>query len=207
MKNLLIASVTFSFLLLSCGKEEEKRVPLAEPITETPRYVQEIDWIDSTHRWHPAVDALGSLIDTVGGLFPEGRAARVGFTITPKTTEVWPYVELIFTAPQALSETRQVQFTYKCDKELIVKLSQTDFNAPPEGNGTWSYYQAVVPAANKWTTILLTYNRFSLPDWADESSRKIALNLNHVGAVYFTPRVDAVQGESTLLEIRHFRIF
>ncbi len=193
----VISSLLFVF---GCNPPPPGEKSLSTP-APTPQQSDAINWVDSTSYWHPATDDLGSSIDTAGGLF-QGESARVGFTITPKKSEVWPYVELIFRSPIPLTNTTGLVVNYRCDKPLIVKLSQRDFNAAPEGNSTWSYYQKTLPPSAEWSQVELSYEEFAQPDWATEESRTIPLRLENVTGVYFTPQLDAIRGESALTELK-----
>lgn len=192
-----VALIALATLLGGCGDSSPPQKDELAPVAK--QVAARINWIDSTHYWHPATDPLGSQIDTTGGLFRGGEAI-VGFTITPKTTDVWPYVELIFLPEQSFVGSSQLELAYRSEKPLIVKLSQTDFG--PDGNQTWSYYQTVVPPAQEWTTLLLPYSQFELPDWADDNSRAIPLKLENVKGVYLTPQLDAINGESCTMGVQ-----
>lgn len=192
-----------ALLLLSCSPSSPQRKAAAPEKLAPPS--EKVNWIDSTNYWHPATDALGSTIDTAGGLFKEGFAS-VGFTITPKKSEVWPFVELIFTLPAPLVGKSQLELTYRCDQELLVKLSQSDFGPAPEGNETWSHFQVVVPAAAEWSRLQLPFKTFGFPNWAPEKSRVIPMRLENIQGIYFTPVLDAIAGESSRLEIQTLEI-
>lgn len=165
---------------------------------------QVTNWAMKPSLWHPATDELGSQLDTTGGFFQDS-SLRVQFTITKKTTEVWPYVELIFESPENFQGSQGVELEYQCDQELVVKLFQEDFGPAPKGNDTYSLYQTKVPSSLQWKTLRLNFSDFQFPSWVPEKSKGIAMNLEKTQKIYLTPALDATLGGSSLLRVRGLR--
>ena len=199
-----LALAAFALLCASCSSKPAPRAGSGagdgEALqAESP--LAAVDWADSTALWTPHVDDLGSAVDTTGGFVRNG-ALRVHFTLARRASEAWPFIELIFKSPTTFEGTYGVKLTYKCDQALVVKLFQSDFGPAPEGHGSYSLYQNIVPSSRDWSTIKLRFADFVLPGWADDASRQIPLDLTKSTALYFTPAIDATYGGNTLLEIR-----
>lgn len=162
------------------------------------------NWAMKPTLWHPATDELGSQLDTTGGLFQDS-SLQVQFTITKKTTEVWPYVELIFESPENFQGSQGIELEYQCDQELVVKLFQEDFGPAPKGNDTYSLYQTKVPSSLQWKTLRLNFSDFQFPSWVPEQSKDIAMNLSKTRKLYLTPALDATLGGSSKLQVKGLR--
>ena len=184
------------FLLLGLSSAEEK--------LSSKKSVHFTNAVSIPSQWHPATDDLGSKIDTTGGLY-QGSSLKVQFTITKKTTAIWPFVELIFESPHDFSGSQAIELEYKCDHDLVVKLFQDDFGPAPKGNDSYSLYQTKVPSSTKWKTLRLNYSDFVFPTWVPANSIDIAMNLEKTKKLYFTPALDATQGGTSLLQIRSLR--
>lgn len=159
------------------------------------------NWVASPTLWHPATDDLGSKFDTTGGFFQDS-SLNVTFTITPKTTSVWPFIELIFEAPVTFNGNQAIELVYKCDQDLVVKLFQEDFGPSPKGNDTYSLYQIKVPKSTEWKTIRLKFSDFSFPSWVPKKSKSIAMNLFKTKKLYLTPALDATLGGTSQLKVK-----
>ena len=155
-------------------------------------------------QWRPSVDSHGSTFDT-GTVFISDEAVKVVFTITQRTGNFWPYVELICALGRRLTEVNGMEVSYRTDRPLKVKLSQSDFG--PDGIGTYAHYEYTIPAVEDWETVRLRVDHFEQPSWADEQSRAIPLNMNNVQDIYFVPDLDYTTGDTGTLEIRSFILY
>lgn len=188
---ILIVSL-FLVLFGSCQSknnetESKKEAKLGENLVETGA-------------WRPAADSFGSIFEVAEEVVVDGEI-HIGFTIAKKTEpDMWPYVELICETGAPLTGAQGLEITYKTDKELKIKLSQSDFG--PDGNSTYAHYQIKVDPAGEWTTVTVNFEDFQQPSWAPEEATKIALNLDNVNDIYLVPGVDYDLGDSAVLGVK-----
>lgn len=189
----ILSILLFLFSIVNANDQAKDKTPLSGT-----------NWVSSPTLWHPATDDLGSKFDTTGGFFQDS-SLNVHFTITPKTTSVWPFIELIFEAPVAFNGNQAIELVYQCDQDLVVKLFQEDFGSSPKGNDTYSLYQIKVPKSTEWKTIRLKFSDFTFPSWVPEKSKNIAMNLFKTKKLYLTPALDATQGGASQLKVKSLK--
>ena len=148
-------------------------------------------------KWYPTCDNFGSFVDTSNGFYIDDTIS-VHFGLSAKQDgKDWPYIELVREFSEPIVGTDSIQLTYRCDKDVIVKLYQTDLG--DEGLQSYALYQYIVPRSKTWKTVTIAVKDFREPDWADSASRAVKLNLDNVTGIYFTPNVsDEVGGEAKL---------
>ncbi|MGM0461163.1 MAG: hypothetical protein ACQEQ4_01940 [Fibrobacterota bacterium] len=199
MKSILILSLCIAFF--SCQNDNAE---FDAPEPHTP--AAEADGPNLLHSgadWHPAADTTGSLIDT-GDAMQIDSVITVHFTLAQKTTEEWPYVELICDTEDDFRNTETITITYTCDTPLILKLSQSDFGY--EGNETYAHYEYVLPATEDWSKQTVHISDFEQPEWTPAESRDIPLKLENCDALYLTPQLDPQVGGESTLSVKHLVI-
>lgn len=206
-----IAAVSIILLSAMCNKNQkdnnnEKKTDATTEAT-MPREMN----FDSTQNlvakakeWIPAHDEFGSSYDTSNAILSDSLK-KIHYKLVKKSEgDKWPYIELISIIGGNLNDKKAMKLRYSCSTQLIIKLSQSDFNN--KGNETYSHYQYTVPASDSLNTVLLLFSEFKQPEWTPEESKTIPLKLENVDAVYFTPSVDAEVGGEADLSISEFYI-
>ena len=153
--------------------------------------------------WSASTDRFGSGYTTGDRLISCG-AATVTFNQAAITDRGTPYIELICSLNDNIVNYTGGSITYKCESDLLIKLSQSDFG--PAGNKTYSHYQLRVPKSNEWTTIDFEFDEFSQPDWAPEVSRSIPIVKENVDAIYLVPDLDYTIEQSATLQVKDLRL-
>lgn len=190
----LLFTLTF-FGIASCNSEsDEKEKP---SVKKTENQLYEVSWSAST--------------DTVGSFYKPQKvvvkdsAVTVDFYREPKSEVKNTWIELIASIGKKLTGTDSLKITYKCDKPLIIKLSQEDFGS--NGNETYSHYQHVVSACDNYSTIVVKIKDFEQPDWTPDESKGIDLNLDNVKKIYLTPDVEESSGGKASLSIKSILLY
>ena len=153
--------------------------------------------------WRVGADRVGSRFETGERLINCG-VAEVTFHQAAIADRGFPFVELICALNDNIANYSGGSITYKCDSDLLIKLSQSDFG--PAGNSTYSHYQLLVPASDEWNTVHFNFGEFGQPDWATDESRAIPLITENVDAVYLVPALDYQQEESATLKVKDLRL-
>ncbi|ERP32104.1 hypothetical protein [Chitinivibrio alkaliphilus] len=198
-------------LLFACGEQTPPEIEIDEtPSTEAAEESEAQHSFDPGYNlltsgatWYATSDTLGSIVDTGDALLSED-GATVHFTMTEKTGEEWPYVELIATTEADFIERETVQIAYQCDAPLILKLAQSDFSY--EGDATYAHYEYVLPPSGEITTATVAIADFEQPDWAPEESLETPLLLENVSALYLVPQLNPEVGGESSLSVEYLRI-
>ncbi len=186
MKIRFLTTVLFLLALVSASSAAEENLLYTSPA------------------WYPATDHFASSSDTGNSFFSEGTIS-VDFTLAVKKPDGdWPYVELVCETGAPITGTDSIKVSYKCDTTLVMKLYQTDLGS--EGLQTYALYQIELPSSKEWHTEILAIKDFVQPTWADEKSRAVALNLNNVERIYFTPKISAETGGKSTISIKHLSL-
>jgi len=148
--------------------------------------------------WSASTDTFGSRFLIQDNLVSD-EIVSVEFSIVQKLhSHSWyPYVELICKLPYVLSDSNTITISYKCSRGLIVKLSQSDFGE--NGIASYAHYQFSLPPSIEFTQASLYPQQFQQPVWADSISKKIALNLSNVDAIYLVPDLNYETGDHATL--------
>lgn len=151
--------------------------------------------IHQHHIWEVAVDTFGSTFTTADPFINDERL-KVDFTIATKEGDYFPYVEVKCFPDIDYQTLDKINISYICEHDVIIKLNQSDFSAG--GDNSYAHYQFVLPKTDNQPNIATIYiDEFTQPQWAEESSRKIALNKENIEAIYLVPAIDYNKGEST----------
>ena len=156
--------------------------------------------------WRATTDDLGSSFETREQLIQDSTA-KVTFTMAKKgAPDEWPYVELICALGRDIDGVHGLEITYKCDKPLTIKLSQTEFGY--YGNQTYSHYEFILPASEEdWNTERVKISQFRQPSWAPAKSREIPLKLQNVEDVYLVPNLNYNTGDKGTLEVKNLILY
>lgn len=154
--------------------------------------------------WSAAADPFGSEYATGESLIECG-SAKVSFTQTALKDNRNPWVELICKLDGTLENYAGGYITYKCESDLLIKLSQSDFGAA--GNSTYAHYQFLIPKSSEWLTVHFDFSKFTQPSWAPEASRKIPLRKENIDAIYLVPAMNTASEASATLEVKDLRLF
>lgn len=148
--------------------------------------------------WKADTDALGSSY-TPKDIAIADSAIEVEFTLKKKGENEIVFIELICSLKESLKEYSGMSIRYKCDSNLVVKLSQSDFGK--DGDQSYAHYQFVVPASDVYTTKTLKFSDFTQPGWTPEASQGFPMKLENVDAIYLTPNVHEDFGGSSALGV------
>lgn len=151
--------------------------------------------------WRAACDNFGSSFKAAEELIVNGEIT-VEFTMAKKDEESnnWPYVELICETGATLTGAEAVEITYWSEKELTIKLSQSDFGS--DGDSSYAHYQLKVPASEEWTTTTVYFKDFQQPGWAPEASKAVSLKLENTENIYLVPVLDYKTGETGKIGVK-----
>ncbi len=151
--------------------------------------------------WRTATDTFGSKKDEGPGLITNGIAA-VKFTIaTQNSNQAFnPWVELICEIAGTLHGAKEIVISYKCDTDLLLKLSQKDFGE--QGNQTWAHFQYRFKPSEVWKYETIDFSGFRQPDWTPEKAKKIPMKLENVDAIYLVPNLNPAIGQSATLQVK-----
>lgn len=197
---LIVTICLLVFCLTSCKSKNDETETKTESKTESKKEAQLGVNLIETGAWRPAADSYGSSYEVDENIVVNDEI-EIRFTIAKKTEpDMWPYVELICETGAPLTGAQGLEITYWSEKELKIKLSQSDFG--PNGDNTYAHYQIKVESAAEWTTATVYFNDFKQPDWAPEESTKIALNLDNVNDIYLVPGLDYEIGDSSTFGIK-----
>lgn len=187
-------------ILLGCEKKESNpKVAKNKSVVAAKSEIHGVNQLTHAKQWYPTTDSYGSSLDT-GSAMINDSTLKVAFTICKKESDdKWPYVELVCKTKKNLTGTESVEFTYKCDKNLLVKFSQSDFNHL--GDESYAHYQMNFPPAKEWKTVSFKTGDAKQPDWAPAKARKVPLKLENVDAIYFTPELSIETGETGTVEL------
>ncbi len=152
-----------------------------------------------TSEWKAVTDLLGSSYSP-GKIAIADSLLQVDFTLKKKEAGEIVFIELVCSLNGNLGTSKGIGITYKCDKPLIIKLSQSDFGK--DGDESYAHYQYIVPASETLTTLSLTFESFTQPDWTPEASKGKAMKLENVNAIYLTPNVDPTTGGDATLGVK-----
>ncbi len=199
-----IALLAATALLTSCSgkKENTSSKSSASKKTEAPVQAMENLLLENC-TWYPTSDTIGSVIDT-GAAMKKGDELKASFTLTPKTGDEWPYVELIATPDAGFVGKKQIRLTYKCDRKLLLKLAQKDFG--PKGDNSYAYYQSSVPASKEWKDTTVIIETFAQPTWAPEAAKAIAYTPENITSLYLIPEISTEKGGSGTIELQLLNI-
>ena len=170
----------------------------------------EIDPAESTgnllahaSEWSASTDRLGSSVK-IGDKLIRNGVAEAHFDLTKRTGDGYPFVEMICKLEQNIAPYSGGSITYRCDSDLLIKLSQADFGAG--GNDTYAHYQLLLPKSSEWNTVHFTFDSFVQPAWTPEQSAQIGLVKKNVDAIYLVPNLDYDIGESATLSVKDLRL-
>lgn len=150
----------------------------------------------SANKWKAVTDNLGSYYSP-NTIALKDSAYEVAFFLKQKTEDEIVFIELVCDLGFDLSEQTGLSLTYKCDSDLLIKLSQSDFGG--DGDKSYAHYQFLVPASDTYVTRKLRFSDFTRPNWTPEYSKGKGLNLNNVNAIYLTPNIaDSIGGKALL---------
>lgn len=150
----------------------------------------------TANTWIAMTDELGSS-NTPENITVVDSIIEVDFILKKQVENEIVFIELVCELGFTLSKQDSVTITYKCDEDLVIKLSQSDFGK--DGDKSYAHYQYIVPASEKYTTKKLKFSNFTQPDWTPEYSKGKSLILSNINAIYLTPNVDAtIGGRSSL---------
>lgn len=197
-KRMLLA---IPLLLLGCGekKETEKSTSKA-PKKVVKSSIHGVNQLQEAKEWYPTTDTFGSSLDT-GSAMIKDKNLKVSFTICKKEADdKWPYVELVCKPKERLTGTEEVSLTYKCDRNLLVKFSQSDFNHL--GDKSYAHYQMSFPPSKEWKQVSFKTTDAKQPNWAPAKAREVGLKLENVDAIYFTPELNIETGETGTVELK-----
>ena len=152
-----------------------------------------------TSEWKAVTDLSGSSYS------PENIAVsdsllEVSFTLKKKEEDEIVFIELVCSLNSNLSSSKGLEISYKCDTPLLIKLSQSDFGN--EGDRSYAHYQYMVPASETLNTVSVNFKHFTRPLWTPRASKGKAMKLEHINAIYLTPKIDAATGGSAALSIK-----
>lgn len=161
------------------------------------------DLVSPAVPWEAACDPYGSSLDTAAALFKNG-VATVSFTKKKMLKDGdYPYVELVCRPEGSLRSIAALSIQARCNRPLIVKLSQPALAAPPKGDDSYAFYQYTLPASpDSFRTVIVPLKSFRQPDWADAASRKIAFDPAAVNGIYFSPELSDETGGTAKLELQ-----
>lgn len=169
---------------------------VAVPVSQ----LMDTNLIETAAVWRPAVDSYGSSFVVDPAIIVDGEI-NVEFTIAQKLGDEWPYVELICeTGAENLAGVQTITLTYKCEKYLKVKLSQSDFGA--EGDSSYAHYYFELDAAEDWTTVTMVIDEFYQPGWAPASAMEVPLTRENIQNIYLVPDVNYNIGDSAMLSVK-----
>lgn len=188
-------------LLLGCEKKESQETTSGtQTAVAVKSEIHGVNQLTHAKQWYPTTDSYGSSLDT-GSAMIQNEALKVAFTICKKESDdKWPYVELVCKTKKSLTGTESVSLTYKCDQNLLVKFSQSDFSHL--GDESYAHYQMTFPPAKEWKTVSFKTTDAKQPEWAPAKARKVPLKLENVDAVYFTPELSVETGGTGTVEIK-----
>lgn len=149
--------------------------------------------------WKAYSDQLGSSFSP-SEMVVVDSLIEVDFTLKKKEEGEIVFIELVCDIGDSLAGKQGLELTYKCETDLLVKLSQSDFGG--EGDQSYAHYQFRLPASESLTTAKLTFAEFTQPAWAPDASKGFPLKLENVRHIYLTPAVPELTGGSALLGIK-----
>ncbi len=191
MKKILVILSTLAFLT-SC-------LTTSKDISVAPAPV-EMEELFETGNWFATADEFGSTFTTSDPIISNDEI-NVDFDLIQKSApEEWPYIELICESGKQLTGVEAITIEYRCDKDLKIKLSQSDFGS--EGDSSYAHYFTTVPASSEWSTATVNIADFAQPGWAPSSATEVALNLNKIQDIYLVPNASYEVGESASLSVR-----
>ena len=160
-----------------------------------------VNFTGQARLWRTGVDSYGSKAVYDGELVKNNISA-VEFTICRRSDEAptTPWVELICDIKNTLQGASAIVLEYKCESDLLIKLSQKDFGA--EGNATYAHYQFRLPSTDKWLRKEFDFSGFKQPEWAPEHALGIPMKIENVDAIYLVPDLDYNVGETAELKVR-----
>lgn len=159
-----------------------------------PQLLSEKQWSYDTDPYGSSAIIKDKLITTDG--------VWINFTRIPRVDVMRnSWIEVIYQLANAsLENTKKISLTYKCDIELLIKLSQQDYGK--EGDESYAHYQVTLPPATEWTTKEVALSNFSRPHWTPASSKDFGLIPERIDALYFTPQMTDEKGGNATLQIR-----
>lgn len=198
-------------LLLGCNEKEAEKSETGankSETTQSPKAVKSeihgVNQLTAAKQWYPTTDEYGSSLDT-GAAMISDDVLKVAFTICKKESDdKWPYVELVCKPKKNLTGTESVSITYKCDKNLLVKFSQTDFSHL--GDESYAHYQMNFPPSAEWKTVEFKVTDAKQPSWTPAKAKGVPLKLENVDAVYFTPELSVETGGSGTVELKELTL-
>jgi hypothetical protein len=198
MRIMLVASL-FALVLCACGDDAGGK----DTEIMRPAELSE-DMLGYPDIWYASVDEYGSSVKASMPVVQDGKV-DIEFTIAKMAKpDEWPYAELICEPGIAMNALQGISIRYKSSVDLALKLSQKDFGE--EGNGSFAHYQHVLPKSAAYVDEVVMVKDFAQPEWADEASRKIKLDLANVSAVYVVPALDYTKGETGSLSLERFAL-
>lgn len=190
-------------LLLSCKKEEKKTETTPKTVSKSES-IHNVNQLFHAKQWYPTTDTYGSSLDT-GSAMISDSVLSVAFTICKKeSNDKWPYVELVCKTKEKLTGTKEVSLTYKCDKSLLVKFSQSDFNHL--GDESYAHYQMVFPPSAEWKSVSFKTSEATQPNWAPAKAKSVPLKLENVDAMYFTPELSVEAGGTGKISLKELTL-
>lgn len=155
--------------------------------------------------WSYATDPYGSEATIRENLVTD-EGVWVSFNRIPRVdTKRNSWVEVIYKPDtNLLAKAKGITITYKCDTELLIKLSQNHYGK--EGDKSYAHYQIKLPVAQKWQQKNVRISDFTRPDWTPISSVDHGIVLEQVNALYFAPNMADEQGGEATLQIRDVRL-
>jgi hypothetical protein len=196
---LTLVATMLALALCACGDDEGG----GDAEGMKPAALSE-DMLDYPDLWYASVDEYGSSVKASAPVVKDGKVA-IEFTIAKMAKpDQWPYAELICEPGIAMNALEGLSVRYKSSVDLVLKLSQKDFGE--EGNASYAHYQHVLPRSATFVDAVIKVEDFAQPEWADEASRKIALDLANVSAVYVVPVLDYTMGETGSFSLERFSL-
>ena len=151
--------------------------------------------------WHAQFDEFGSKVVSSPSLVVDGVVSAT-LTMTPQPSpDSVPYVEIMCGLGRSLGEEDTLVVEYHSDKNLIVKLVQTDLG--DEGNETYAYYEKELPATGKrFARVEVVVSSFSQPIWAPEEAMFVPLRPENVAEIQFAPNLKEEDGGVATITIK-----
>lgn len=189
----LLFSLTLSISLIACNNT---KVATNDAISSNLENKELIQYA----KWSVAADPYGSTFETTKPLI-QSNIIDVRFDLAAQDKETeYPFAEVISKLPVKLSGAKTIELTYRADKDLFIKLSQSDFSH--NGDQSFAHFYTKVAASHNWRTTTVNIEDFTQPKWAPQSAIEIPLNLHHVDAIYIAPDIDQLLGGSANISIR-----
>ena len=157
--------------------------------------------VSSKTNWYVQVDAFGTTVDT-GSVLNNGRMVSALFTVQPlEKDEEWPYAEIMVGLGGSMEGFRTIEITYESNTEVVLKLVQTDMGK--DGDGSYAYYEFLLPKSNWMHTEKVKVSNFHRPDWTPEEGNVVKYNAANVWALQVVPDIDEMVGGSATVKIKN----